>query len=55
MVAEEGRPNRLHELDNVVITPHIGAMSVDSQVRIGRILVDSVVAALAGQEVPNQC
>ncbi|SDT80459.1 D-3-phosphoglycerate dehydrogenase [Streptomyces sp. TLI_053] len=55
VVAEEGRPNRLHELDNVVITPHIGAMSVDSQVRIGRILVDSVAAALAGQEVPNQC
>ncbi|MFB8235003.1 amino acid adenylation domain-containing protein [Kitasatospora purpeofusca] len=55
VVAEEGRPNRLHELDNVVITPHIGAMSVDSQVRIGRILVDSVAAALAGEEVPNQC
>ncbi|WP_063772411.1 amino acid adenylation domain-containing protein [Streptomyces sp. NRRL S-495] len=55
VVAEEGHPNRLHELDNVVITPHIGAMSVDSQVRIGRILVDSVAAALAGQEVPNQC
>ncbi|MCX4758311.1 amino acid adenylation domain-containing protein [Kitasatospora purpeofusca] len=55
VVAEEGRPNRLHELDNVVITPHIGAMSVDSQVRIGRILVDSVAAALAGREVPNQC
>ncbi|MEK2490732.1 amino acid adenylation domain-containing protein [Kitasatospora purpeofusca] len=55
VVAEEGRPNRLHDLDNVVITPHIGAMSVDSQVRIGRILVDSVAAALAGREVPNQC
>ncbi|MGW6917088.1 amino acid adenylation domain-containing protein [Kitasatospora sp. NPDC054939] len=55
VVAREGRPNRLHDLDNVVITPHIGAMSADSQARIGRILVDSVSAALAGREVPNQC
>lgn len=55
VVAHEGQPNRLSELDNVVITPHIGAMSADSQARIGRILVDSVNAALAGREVPNQC
>ncbi|WP_208898338.1 amino acid adenylation domain-containing protein [Streptomyces incarnatus] len=55
VVAQEGRPNRLHELDNVVITPHIGAMSADSQARIGRILVDSVNAALAGLEVANTC
>ncbi|WP_063838220.1 amino acid adenylation domain-containing protein [Saccharothrix sp. ST-888] len=55
VVAREGQPNRLSELDNVVITPHIGAMSADSQARIGRILVDSVNAALAGREVANTC
>ncbi|MFF3689544.1 amino acid adenylation domain-containing protein [Streptomyces sp. NPDC002187] len=55
VVVHEGRPNRLHELDNVVITPHIGAMSADSQARIGRILVDSVNAALAGREVATAC
>ncbi|MEU1312707.1 amino acid adenylation domain-containing protein [Streptomyces cinnamoneus] len=55
VVAEEGNPGRLAELDNVVITPHIGAMSADSQERIGRILLDSLREALAGRKVATAC
>ncbi|MER5778513.1 amino acid adenylation domain-containing protein [Streptomyces sp. NPDC002039] len=55
VVAEEGNPGRLAELDNVVITPHIGAMSADSQERIGRILLDSLHEVLAGRKVATSC
>ncbi|MEV5237900.1 amino acid adenylation domain-containing protein [Streptomyces cinnamoneus] len=55
VVAEEGNPGRLAGLDNVVITPHIGAMSADSQERIGRILLDSLREALAGRKVATAC
>jgi D-3-phosphoglycerate dehydrogenase / 2-oxoglutarate reductase len=41
-------------MDNVVLTPHIGAMTVDAQARIGRALVASVRAALAGEPVPHR-
>ena len=40
-------------LDNVVLTPHIGAMSADAQLAIGRIVVDSIVAGLRGAPIPN--
>lgn len=43
----------LANLDNVVLTPHIGAMTVDAQRRIGRTVVDSISAVLAGSPVPN--
>lgn len=50
----EGAPSRFRHLDTVVLTPHIGAMSVSSQRRIGQNVVESVVTALAGLPVPNR-
>ncbi|WP_217254047.1 NAD(P)-dependent oxidoreductase [Streptomyces sp. AC602_WCS936] len=44
---ESGRPE-LAGLDNVVLTPHIGATTTDAQVKVGRLLVDELTAALAG-------
>jgi D-3-phosphoglycerate dehydrogenase len=40
----EGTMSRFSELDNVVLTPHIGAMAVDSQRLIGERIVELVQA-----------
>jgi D-3-phosphoglycerate dehydrogenase len=53
-LSEGSGPNPFAELDNVVLTPHIGAMSTDAQRAIGDVVVDSIVAALAGASVPNR-
>lgn len=50
----EGATSPLAELDNVVLTPHIGAMSADAQRAIGHTVVESVVLALSGGVVPNR-
>ena len=52
--AEEGKPTPLAGLDNVVLTPHIGAMTEEAQARIGRSVVRSIDAALAGRPVPHR-
>ena len=44
----------LAELDNVVLTPHLGGMTTQAQRRIGAVLVDSIGAALAGKPVPHR-
>ncbi|MFJ8859850.1 hydroxyacid dehydrogenase [Streptomyces sp. NPDC102451] len=44
---EHGLP-ALAALDNVVLTPHIGATTTDAQLRVGRILVTELRQALAG-------
>lgn len=54
VVAVEGRPNRLAELDSVVLTPHIGAMTEQAQERIGEIVVESIIAGLDGGTVANE-
>ncbi|AUS80768.1 3-phosphoglycerate dehydrogenase [Actinoalloteichus sp. AHMU CJ021] len=45
--AGEGR-TLLRELDNVVITPHIGAMTVDTQERIGQRVVELATEEFGG-------
>jgi D-3-phosphoglycerate dehydrogenase len=42
------------KLDNVVITPHIGAMSMDSQRRIGELVADSISAFWRGEQIPHR-
>jgi D-3-phosphoglycerate dehydrogenase / 2-oxoglutarate reductase len=44
----------LADLDNVVLTPHLGAMSTDAQRLIGERVVDAVTAALTGGTVANR-
>lgn len=51
---QEGDAGALAALDNVVLTPHIGAMSVDVQRLIGDIVADSIITALDGGAVANQ-
>lgn len=41
-------------LDNVVLTPHIGAMTIDAQERIGRFLIDGLRCGLAGRDAPTR-
>lgn len=43
----------LFELDEVVVTPHLGASTVEAQDRAGTDVAASVLAALAGEFVPD--
>jgi D-3-phosphoglycerate dehydrogenase len=45
---------RLAELDNAVVTPHIGSMTTDAQERVARILVASIVDFLDGREIGSR-
>jgi len=38
----EGKTSPLADLDNVILTPHIGANAVDAQLEIGRIVIEAV-------------
>ncbi|MEW1724329.1 NAD(P)-dependent oxidoreductase [Streptomyces sp. NPDC093109] len=51
--AESGTP-ALAALDNVVLTPHIGAMTADAQERIGGALIQGLELALAGRDAPTR-
>ncbi|WUI00415.1 hydroxyacid dehydrogenase [Spirillospora sp. NBC_00431] len=51
VLAKERQATRLGELPNVVLTPHIGAMTDDAQRRIGRAVVESIRTLLAGGSV----
>lgn len=45
--------SRLFELDNVVVTPHLGASTAEAQDRAGTDVAKSVLLALAGEFVPD--
>lgn len=42
-------PGRLERLDNVVLTPHVAGITVESQHEIARILADDIAAVLDGE------
>lgn len=44
----EGKISPLAELDNVILTPHIGASAIDSQREIGEIIIENVDAYQSG-------
>jgi D-3-phosphoglycerate dehydrogenase len=44
----------LLSLPNIIMTPHIGASTVENQSQSGIAVVDTLLAVLAGQEVPNR-
>ncbi|MFI6051052.1 NAD(P)-dependent oxidoreductase [Streptomyces violascens] len=50
---ENGTPE-FASLDNVVLTPHIGAATTDAQAKVGRILVSELNAALSGGSAANR-
>jgi len=41
------------DLENVVLTPHIGGTTIESNLRMGNTAVDNVLAVLQGQTPPN--
>jgi D-3-phosphoglycerate dehydrogenase / 2-oxoglutarate reductase len=43
----------LFALDNVVVTPHLGASTTEAQDKAGTMVADAVVAALSGEFVPS--
>jgi glyoxylate reductase len=52
-VDEPRVPERLLELPNVVLTPHIASATVETRAAMTRVLVDNVLAFLRGEPLPN--
>ena len=53
--ADEPRvPERLLDLSNVVLTPHIASATVETRAAMTRVLVDNVLAFLRGEPLPNE-
>jgi glyoxylate reductase len=53
--ADEPRvPERLLDLRNVVLTPHIASATVETRAAMTRVLVDNVLAFLSGEPLPNE-
>ena len=53
LVDEPNTTSPLLDLDNVVITPHLGADTVEAQDKVGVTIANEVVNALSGNMVPN--
>jgi glyoxylate reductase len=47
-------PERLLELPNVVLTPHVASATVETRGAMTRVLVDNVLAFLHGEPLPNE-
>lgn len=43
----------MFDMDNVVVTPHLGASTDEAQLNVGMTVVNQVIAALEGEIVPN--
>jgi len=53
--ADEPRvPERLLDLPNVVLTPHIASATVETRAAMTRVLVDNLLAFLGGEPLPNE-
>ncbi|MCC5912172.1 MAG: phosphoglycerate dehydrogenase [Clostridiaceae bacterium] len=53
LVNEPNTTSPLLDLDNVIITPHLGADTVEAQDNVGVTVAHEVVSALKGEMVPN--
>ena len=51
---EPSVPERLLDLPNVVLTPHIASATVETREGMTRVLVDNVLAFLHGEQLPNE-
>jgi len=47
-------PERLLELPNVVLTPHVASATVETRAAMTRVLVDNVLAFVRGEPLPNE-
>ncbi len=50
---EPAIPPALREMHNVVCLPHLGSAAAETRLRMGEMVVDNLLAALAGREPPN--
>lgn len=46
-------PAALRELDNVVLTPHVGSLTVETRHAMGQLVVDNLLAYFAGRPPPT--
>ncbi len=53
LVAEPNPTSPLLDFENVVITPHLGADTVEAQDNVGITVAEEVISALRGEMVPN--
>jgi glyoxylate reductase len=53
-VAEPEVPERLLDLPNVVLTPHVASATVETRAAMTRVLVDNVLAFVRGEPLPNE-
>ena len=51
---EPNVPERLLELPNVVLTPHVASATVETRAAMTRVLVDNVLAFARGEPLPNE-
>jgi len=54
VLGDERDASHLEELDNLVMTPHIGAMTTEAQQRIGDLLTAAIDAGLHGQPIASR-
>jgi glyoxylate reductase len=47
-------PERLLDLPNVVLTPHLASATAETRAAMTRVLVDNVLALLRGEPLPNE-
>ena len=52
--SEPPQKNPLFELDNVILTPHIGANTKEGQIKAGTVCAEQMVKVLNGEE-PDHC
>lgn len=50
---EPALPRPLRERKEAVLLPHLGSASLETRIRMGRIVLENLVAALAGKKPPN--
>ncbi len=52
--AEPHVPERLRELENVVLLPHLGSATEETRTAMGMKVVDNIIAFFAGREPPDR-
>ncbi len=50
---EPSHNNPLFEHDNVIVTPHLGASTLEAQLNVGMTVANQVICGLKGEIVPN--
>ena len=52
-VEEPPRPSPLLELENVILSPHLGGETAEAHENLGRMATDNAIAVLRGERPPN--